>query len=73
MCIRDRPTVVNEIYQGFEAFAGQCEFLEEDFANMVAVNKGMKSQGFAGSMLNPLQEGSISNFHRVLRRYVDGE
>jgi len=67
------PDVVNEIYEGFEAFAGQCEFLEEDFANMVAVNKGMKSQGFAGATLNPIQEGSISNFHRALRCYIEAE
>jgi phenylpropionate dioxygenase-like ring-hydroxylating dioxygenase large terminal subunit len=67
------PAVVNEIFEGFAAFAGQCEFLEEDFANLVAVNKGMKSQGFSGATLNPIQEGSISNFHRVLRRYIDAE
>lgn len=65
------PVVENEIYDGFAAFEGQCEFLEEDFANLQAVNLGMKSRGFSGAFLNPLQEGTISNFHRVLRQLLD--
>jgi phenylpropionate dioxygenase-like ring-hydroxylating dioxygenase large terminal subunit len=65
------PVIENELYNGFEEFAGQCEFLEEDFANLEAVNLGMKSNGFSGAFLNPLQEGTISNFHRMLRKYAD--
>jgi phenylpropionate dioxygenase-like ring-hydroxylating dioxygenase large terminal subunit len=68
----EEPKVENEIYDGFDAFRGQCEFLEEDFANLEAVNLGMKSRGFAGATLNPIQEGTISNFHRVLRSFVEG-
>lgn len=68
----EEPEIENEIYDGFEAFRGQCEFLEEDFANLEAVHRGVKSRGFSGAMLNPIQEGTISNFHRVLRRYVEG-
>jgi phenylpropionate dioxygenase-like ring-hydroxylating dioxygenase large terminal subunit len=69
----EEPIVENEVYEGFDAFRGQCEFLEEDFANLEAVNRGVKSRGFSGATLNPLQEGTISNFHRVLRRYVESQ
>jgi hypothetical protein len=47
--------------------------LAQDFANMTEVQKGMKSSGFRGSRTNPLQESSISNFHRVLREYLFDE
>jgi hypothetical protein len=67
------PQVENEIFDGFEAFRGQCEFLEEDFANMQAVSDGMKSRGFRGATINPLQEGSVSNFHRALREFIAGD
>ena len=45
-----------EIFHGFEAFRGQCEFLEEDFSNIEAVNRGVKSRGFRDVTLNPVQE-----------------
>lgn len=64
------PEVVNEIYESFEAFEGECEFLEEDFSNLKAVNQGLKSRGFSGATINPVQEGTIANFHRVLRDYL---
>src|SRR6185369_15492787 len=35
------PVVAQEIFDGFEAFQGQCAFLEEDFSNIEAVNRGM--------------------------------
>jgi phenylpropionate dioxygenase-like ring-hydroxylating dioxygenase large terminal subunit len=66
----EEPDAANEVYDGFEAFKGQCEFLEEDFANLQAVNDGMKSRGFRGATLNPHQEGSVSNFHRALREFM---
>ena len=44
--------------------------LSQDFQNMGEVQQGMKSRGFRGSRTNPLQESTISNFHRVLREYV---
>ncbi|HSV47796.1 MAG TPA: aromatic ring-hydroxylating dioxygenase subunit alpha [Ramlibacter sp.] len=47
--------------------------LSQDFANMTEVQKGMKSSGFRGARTNPLQESSISNFHRVLREYLFDE
>lgn len=62
------PVVKNEIYEGFEAFKGQV--LEEDFANMAAVNRGVKNRGFTGARTNPVQEVSVNNFHKVLEHYI---
>jgi phenylpropionate dioxygenase-like ring-hydroxylating dioxygenase large terminal subunit len=67
------PVVQQEIFHGFEAFRGQCEFLEEDFASIAAVNRGMKSRGFRGAVLNPVQEAAVVNFHAVLERYLSRE
>ena len=64
------PKVEREVYQGFEAFKGQCFFLEEDFGNMVAVHKGMKSAGWTAARTNPVQEAQVVNFHRTLREYL---
>ena len=47
--------------------------LAQDFANMTEVQKGMKSRAFKGARTNPLQESSISNFHRVLREMLFDE
>jgi hypothetical protein len=46
--------------------------LSQDFENMNEVQRGMKSRGFRGARTNPLQETSISNFHKVLREYLFG-
>lgn len=44
---------------------------EQDFVNIPEVQKGYKSRGFDGERVNPLQERAISNFHRVLRRFLE--
>jgi hypothetical protein len=31
----------------------------------------MKSRGFRGARTNPLQESTVSNFHRALLEYLD--
>jgi hypothetical protein len=43
---------------------------EQDFINIPEVQKGFKSRGFKGERTNPVQERLISNFHRVLRRFL---
>ena len=43
---------------------------EQDFVNIPEVQKGYKSRGFDGERVNPVQERAISNFHRVLRRFL---
>jgi phenylpropionate dioxygenase-like ring-hydroxylating dioxygenase large terminal subunit len=49
---------------------GWRSVLPQDFANMAAVQQGMKSGGFRGTLTNPYREQSISNFHRNLARYM---
>ncbi len=44
--------------------------LAQDFSNMKWVQKGMKSRGFRGTLPNPHQERKVTNFHRVLARYM---
>ena len=44
--------------------------LSQDFSNMAAVQKGMRSRGFRGTLPNPHQERKVTNFHRNLARYM---
>jgi hypothetical protein len=44
--------------------------LMQDFSNMAAVQRGMKSRGFRGTLPNPHQERKVTNFHRNLVRYM---
>ena len=44
----------------------------QDFANLAAVQRGLKSRGFAGGRTNPVQERAITNFHRKLREFIHG-
>ncbi|HMK87839.1 MAG TPA: aromatic ring-hydroxylating dioxygenase subunit alpha [Steroidobacteraceae bacterium] len=44
--------------------------LSQDFSNMAAVQKGMRSRGFRGALPNPHQERKITNFHRNLANYL---
>jgi hypothetical protein len=44
--------------------------LAQDFANMAAVQRGMKSRVFPGALPNPRQERPVSNFHRNLAKYM---
>ncbi len=64
------PEVQQELFHGFEAFKGQCEFLEEDFTNLEAVNRGVKSRGFRAATINPVQESTIAHFHDMLGKYL---
>jgi phenylpropionate dioxygenase-like ring-hydroxylating dioxygenase large terminal subunit len=44
--------------------------LSQDFSNMAAVQKGMRSRGFRGTLPNPHQEQKVTNFHRNLAKYM---
>ena len=44
--------------------------LVQDFANMAAVQQGMKSGGFRGPLPNPKAEGAVTSLHRNLARYM---
>jgi phenylpropionate dioxygenase-like ring-hydroxylating dioxygenase large terminal subunit len=44
--------------------------LPQDFVNMSAVQKGMKSRGFSGPKPNPYRERTVVNLHHNLARYM---
>jgi phenylpropionate dioxygenase-like ring-hydroxylating dioxygenase large terminal subunit len=44
--------------------------LSQDFSNMAAVQKGMRTRGFRGTLPNPHQERKVTNFHRNLGHYM---
>jgi phenylpropionate dioxygenase-like ring-hydroxylating dioxygenase large terminal subunit len=67
------PKITRHISHGFEQFKGRNGFLEQDFDNMVATNKGIQSRGFLGAVCNPRQEVQISHFHKMLHDYMYGE
>ena len=81
---------VYELYPEGEAPATEWEYtaphdwppvLQQDFANMAAVQQGMKNGAFNGTLPNPYMERSIASLHWNLARYmgtgepqpVDGE
>jgi len=46
------------------------EITNQDYANMLEVQTGMKARGFKGSRLNPRQESNVLHMHRVIDRYL---
>lgn len=48
------------------------EITNQDYRNLVAVQRGMKSRGFHALRLNPRQESNILHMHRVIDRYLTG-
>jgi phenylpropionate dioxygenase-like ring-hydroxylating dioxygenase large terminal subunit len=47
-------------------------FLSQDMENVARIQAGMKSRGFAGGRTNPVQELTVSNFHKVIYEYMFG-
>lgn len=43
----------------------------QDLQNIPKVQRGLRSRGFKGSRTSPVQERAISNFHRMLRRFME--
>jgi hypothetical protein len=66
------PKWTHEIYRDLAEFNGKNGILEQDFSNMIAVHKGMRSRGFKAARPNPIQETQVANFHRVLHGFVHG-
>jgi hypothetical protein len=44
--------------------------LVQDFANMAAVQQGLKNGGFRGPLPNPKSEGAVTSLHRNLAKYM---
>jgi phenylpropionate dioxygenase-like ring-hydroxylating dioxygenase large terminal subunit len=66
------PDWTHDIYENLDDFKGQNPILEQDFSNMLAVHKGMRSRGFKGARPNPVQENNVYNIHRVLHGFMFG-
>ncbi len=64
------PKLVREHYDDWRDHDGWGLILTQDFENMSDVQRGMRSSGFKGSRTNPVQERSVSNFHRALREFM---
>lgn len=70
---------VYELYPEGEAPETQWELtppeqwppvLQQDFANMAAVQQGMKNGGFRGTLPNPYMERAVSSLHFNLARFM---
>ncbi|MDP3674559.1 MAG: aromatic ring-hydroxylating dioxygenase subunit alpha [Novosphingobium sp.] len=70
---------VYELYPAGEEPATEWEYtepsawppvLQQDFANMAAVQAGMKNIGFRGAQPNPYMERSIASLHMNLARFI---
>ncbi len=70
---------VYELYPAGEAPETEWEYtrphewppvLQQDFANMAAVQQGMKNTGFRGAQVNPYMERSIASLHWNLSRFM---
>jgi nitrite reductase/ring-hydroxylating ferredoxin subunit len=68
------PPLERQYFHGAEDwrnFSKISEILQQDFNNMGEIQRGMKSRGFRGARTNPMQESTISNFHRALIEFMD--
>jgi phenylpropionate dioxygenase-like ring-hydroxylating dioxygenase large terminal subunit len=68
------PKLERQMFHGnddWRDFSSVSAILQQDFSNMGEVQRGMKSRGFRGARTNPLQESTVSNFHRALCEYLD--
>lgn len=70
---------VYELYPEGEAPETEWEYtepqdwppvLQQDFANMAAVQEGMKSSGFRGTQPNPYMERTVPSLHYNLARFM---
>jgi len=66
----EQPPLVREVLTDWRDHDDWGAIFPQDFQNLGEVQQGMKSRGFVGARTNPIQEKAISNFHRVLRRYL---
>ncbi|MGA2396740.1 MAG: aromatic ring-hydroxylating dioxygenase subunit alpha [Steroidobacteraceae bacterium] len=63
------PKVQREFYPDWRAVDWPLIY-KQDLQNIPKIQRGMRSRGFAGARPSPIQERAISNFHRVLRRFM---
>jgi len=66
------PEPEHTVIENYTDFFGINPFLNDDLRNLPEVQRGMYSRGFKGLRTNPEQEVCISNLHKALHDFVDG-
>ncbi len=66
------PKWTYDFYAHPKDFKDKNPILEQDFSNMIAVHKGMRSRGWKGARPSPIQENNVYNIHRVLHAFMFG-
>lgn len=66
------PKVEREFFERWEN-STLPEMLKLDYSNVEEVHAGMRSRGRTRLRINPVQEASISNYHKTLRGYLFDE
>ena len=66
----EEPRAQREVYPTLASFKGQCPFLEQDFENLLAVQKGIRSRVWQGVNLNPREETTVFHFHKAMRDFL---
>ena len=64
------PPITRKHFANWQEFPDLPVFLIADFINTPEVHRGLKTRGFPRPYFNPVQEVTISNFHKVLRKYL---
>jgi hypothetical protein len=67
------PNVVKHYYEDWRDYEDLPPFLAQDFGNLPHMQEGIRSRGFRGAILNPVQEQIIANFHQHLRKFVGAD
>ncbi|MDO7842183.1 aromatic ring-hydroxylating oxygenase subunit alpha [Sphingomonas immobilis] len=65
------PEVTQTHYADWRTFDALPSFLAQDFANLPYMQAGVRSRGFRGARVNPVQEGIIANYHAHIRAMID--
>jgi hypothetical protein len=68
----NEPAWTREAFEGPADFKGQNPILEQDFSNMLAVHKGMRSRGLKGARPSPVKESNIYKIHRAPHGFMFG-
>ena len=67
------PKPEHTVVTDHKEFFDKNRFLKDDLINLPEVTRGMYSRGFRGLRTNPAQEMCVSNLHKVVHEFVDGD
>ena len=67
------PKPQHTVLTKYEDFFETNRFLKDDLMNLPQVQRGMHSRGFRGLRTNPVQEVCVSNLHKVVHEFIDGD